>query len=100
MMKSPPSVVMDIARKCDEDVAGAIARNMALVSGASQMSQVAFMGAASALGAAGGAFLAVHNGLGGADTSDDEIAQALWSLLSPMVVRSVGRLRARQGMVQ
>lgn len=97
MKPAQSDIVMDIGRKCDEDVSGAINRNMALVSGEVQMSQVAFMGAASALGTAGGAFLAVHYSKGGAVVTDEEIAAALWSLLSPMVVRFVARLRSQEG---
>ena len=93
MGRTYEGIVKDICHKCDEDVAGAISRNMQLVDGAHEMAQVAFMGAASALGAAGGAFLALQEATGGTSTSD-EVADGLWLLLKPMVVRSVTRKRA------
>ena len=93
MSQTYEGIVKDICHKCGEDVAGAIHRNMQLVDGEHEMAQVAFMGAASALGAAGGAFLALQEAAGGTST-DEEVAEGLWSLLRPMVVRSVARKRA------
>lgn len=87
----------DIARKCDEDVSGAIHRNMQLVEGGAAKAQIAFMGAGSALGSAGGAFLALHAAQYGEGVPDEEAAEALWLLLRPMVVRAIARHRKEKG---
>ncbi len=89
-------IATDIARKCGEDVADAIYRNMALVAGGQNMALVAYLAAASALGTAGGAFLAIHDACGGDSTGDEEVADALWLELKPMTVRAITRLRARE----
>ena len=95
-MHEDSSIVTDIARKCDADVAAAISRNMALVRGGANMAQVALMGAASALGSAAGAFLAVHDDKGGNPVSDEECADGFLLLMQPMLVRAIARLRASQ----
>lgn len=92
MDRTYEGVVKDICHKCDEDVAGAISRNMRLVDSAHEMAQIALMGASSALGAAGGAFLALQEAAGDTSTSD-EVAEGLWSILKPMVIRAVDRKR-------
>ncbi|HUD92307.1 hypothetical protein [Sphingobium sp.] len=91
-----PQVIRDIARKCDDDVAAAIHRNMALVSGGTAMSTVAFAGATSALATAAGAFVAVHHGMGGGYATGEDVADGLLAILRPMVVRSVDRLNVQR----
>lgn len=87
-------ITRDIARKCGDDVSAAIHRNMALVGGATPMTQVAFSGAASALGAAAGSVLAVHFMMGGDKEAPDVVADRVWSMLRPLVVDSVQRFSA------
>jgi hypothetical protein len=90
------SIVRDIARKCDDDVNGAIRRNMALVHGSRERAQVAIMACASALAAACVAFLAIIDELGGSATTAEEAAEALWDLMKPMTIRAIGDLQRAQ----
>jgi hypothetical protein len=94
---APPSnldpIVRDIAHKAADDVSGAIHRNLALVQPGQQRAQVALMACASSMAAACAAFLAVNEQLGGARTSDNEAADALWDLMKPMVSRAIGDIR-------
>lgn len=87
-----PYTVQDIARKCEADVADAIKRNMAFVEGGTEVAQVVYMAAAGAIGAAAGAFLAVHEAKGGT-ASNEECADAVMQLLYPMVLRAIGKHR-------
>lgn len=82
---------------CGVDVGSVIDFHMKRVSGAQAMSEVALMGAASAMGTAAGAFYALHEARLG-EASEDHVAEALWSILKPMVSRSFAKLRATKSM--
>jgi hypothetical protein len=94
-MTMPIHIVRDIGNKCSDDVAAAISRNMHLVDTPKDASSVAFFGAASALGAASGAFLATQP-MNGGGMPADVLAAALWSILQPMVVGSIERIQERK----
>lgn len=82
----PPhdQIVADIGRKCADDVAGAIRRNMRLTDSQREAMIVSAYAAAAAIGAANGAFAAFMNGPGDIDAA---FVDQLWSeFLRPMVL--------------
>lgn len=77
-------VEKDIGRKCGDDVAGAIRRNMALMLDRRGKMIVASYAAATAIGAANGAFAAY---MGGPEEIDAKFVDQLWAdILRPMVL--------------
>lgn len=81
---SSDQIIKDIGRKCAEDVAGAIRRNMLLFNGKRELMIVATYGAAAAIGAANGAFAAYMDA---PDSIDEKLVDQLWAeILRPMIL--------------
>lgn len=86
-------IVRDIGHKCADDVSAAIRRNMRLMENGQEMAQVAFYGAAQAMGAAAGGMAAVLEADG--NTRDPgEVADHLWDILRPMVLKGLAEIQA------
>ena len=90
-------IIRDIARKCAEDVAAAIGRNMALANGAAEKLVVSMSAAASAMGTAAGSYLAFHDLQRLEPIYPAAAAKGLWRSLEPMTIRVMTEIRERAG---
>jgi hypothetical protein len=90
---------MEAARTAEREVAAVIDRLMAGAPDAQAKTEVAIMGAASAVGTAAGAFYALHEAKFAA-VDEREFAQALWDILAPMVSRSISAVRLSRAAVE
>lgn len=90
---------MEAASTAEREVAAVIDRLMAIAPDAQAKTEIALMGAASAVGTAAGAFYALHEGKF-ASLTEPEFAEALWDILAPMVFRSISALRLSKATVE
>jgi len=83
------AIVKDIGRKCSDDVAAAIRRNMLLMGDAREKVIVAAYGATAAFGAASGAFAAMSDGPAEMDAAN---VDAMWAaFIRPMILGDFAR---------
>ncbi|RSV11636.1 hypothetical protein CA235_18370 [Sphingomonas sp. ABOLF] len=85
-------IVRDIGRKCCGDVSAALHRNMQLMETGQEMAQVALYGAAPAMAAAAAAMASVLAADGNA-RDPEEIADHLWDILRPMVLKGLAEIQ-------
>lgn len=84
MMGENDLITQDVGRKCADDVADAVRRNMHLMLNQRGVMIVAAYGAAAAIGAANGAFASY---MGGGNEIDEALVDQLWSeILRPMIL--------------
>lgn len=94
-MNENDQIIQDIGRKCAEDVSGAIRRNMLLMLDGRGKMMIASYAAATAIGAANGAFAAY---LGGPTAIDEQFVDQLWDdILRPMVLGQLSSPISEQG---
>lgn len=85
-------IIKDIGRKCASDVGDAIRRNMSLVTGKREMMIVTAYAAASAFGAANGAFAAFMHGPSA--EIDAQFVDQLWvEFIRPMVLGNLNGIK-------
>jgi hypothetical protein len=88
-------ILQDIGRKCGEDVSAAIGRNMLLFDGKREAMIIATYGAATAIGAANGAFSAYMDG---PDAIDANLVDQLWAeILRPMILGDLSQAAIAKG---
>lgn len=93
MAEGASQIVQDIGRKCADDVSAAIRRNMQLMETGQEMAQVAIYGAAQAMGTASGG-LAAALAADGNMRDPTSVADHLWDLLRPMVLKGLHEIEA------
>lgn len=85
-------LIMDVGRKCSEDVAAAMRRNMLLMLDKRGAMIVATYGAATAIGAANGAYSAYMDG---PDVVSEAMVDQLWAdILRPMILGQLAQQEA------
>lgn len=85
---SEAGLIKDIGRKCADDVADAIRRNMLLMGDKRSKMIVTAYGASAAIGAANGAFAAMADG---PLEIDEAFVDQCWSeILRPMILGQIG----------
>ena len=96
-MTQPDHITRDIARKCGDDVAVIVRRNMGLVDTPEAKLSVSLSAAASAMGAASGSYLAMHDARDQPPVHHLAAADGVWRSLRPMVLRAMADIHAVKG---
>ncbi|MGO1303644.1 MAG: hypothetical protein ACTMKV_02545 [Sphingomonas parapaucimobilis] len=90
-------ITRDIAAKCGDDVTATVKRNMALVDTPEAKLSVSLSAAASALGAASGSYLAMHDARDQPPVHHLAAADGVWRSLRPMVLKAMADIHAMKG---
>lgn len=94
---SVDQITRDIARKCGDDVEAAVKRNMALVDTPEAKLSVSLVATASAMGAASGSYLAMHDARDQPPVHPLAAADGVWRTLRPMVLKAMADIHAAKG---